>query len=70
MDMQSLMLADAPPLSDEAAAEMLDFLYQLLNAFENQYGAQLRRYHQQCDPDPPQRDLFDEDAFDDELPDF
>jgi len=66
MNLQSLMLADPPELSDEVAAEMLDFLYQLINAFENQYSNQLRRYHQPSEP--PEPDLFDD--FDDELPTF
>jgi hypothetical protein len=66
MNLQSLMLADPPELSDEVAAEMLDFLYQLINAFENQYSNQLHRYHQSSEP--PEPDLFDD--FDDELPPF
>jgi hypothetical protein len=60
------MLADPPRLSDEAAAEMLDFLYELINAFENHYRDQLQRYDQTLQP--PQPDLFDD--FDDELPTF
>ena len=63
---QSLMLADPPELTDEGASEILDFLYELTDAFENQYAAQLRRYYQSSEP--PQPDLFDE--FDDELPTF
>jgi hypothetical protein len=66
MNLQSLMLADPPELSDEVASEMLDFLYELINAFENQYGTQLRRYHQSSEP--PEPDLFDD--FDDDLPTF
>jgi hypothetical protein len=34
-----------PPLSDEAAVEILDFLHAVLNAFESRYSAQLRRYY-------------------------
>ena len=41
-------------------------LYQLVNAFENQYRNQLRRHHQSTEL--PQPDLFE--AFDDELPTF
>ena len=38
MDTPSLMLVRPPELADEdRQAEMLDFLYQLVNAFENQY---------------------------------
>ncbi len=66
MNTPLLMLVDPPELSAESAAEMLDFLYQLLNAFENQYSSQLRRcYHS---AEPPEPDLFDD--FDDELPTF
>jgi hypothetical protein len=66
MNMSSLMLVDSPELDDETASEMLDFLYQLVNAFENQYHNQLQRHHQSIEP--PQPDLFEE--FDDELPTF
>ena len=66
MNTPLLMLVDPPELSAESAAEMLDFLYQLLNAFENQYGNQLRQcYHSD---QPPKPDLVDD--FDDELPTF
>jgi len=34
-----------PPLSDEAAVEILDFLHGVLSAFESRYSAQLRRYY-------------------------
>jgi len=61
----SLMLVDPPVISDEAASEMLNFLYELINAFENHYAIQLRRYHKTNDP--PQPDPFE---FDDELPPF
>jgi hypothetical protein len=42
-------------LSDEAAAKLIEFLYELTEALESRYFVQLRRYHQenQCD----QRDL-------------
>ncbi len=66
MNLQSLILVNSPELSDEVASEMLDFLYELINAFENQYSNQLRRYHQPSEP--PEPDLFDD--FDDELPTF
>lgn len=64
MNPPSLML-DAE-LSDEAASEMLDFLYQLVNAFENQYAHQLRRYQQSIAP--PQPEPFED--CDDESPPF
>ena len=34
-----------PPLSDEAAVEILDFLHAVLSAFESRYSAQVRRYY-------------------------
>jgi hypothetical protein len=34
-----------PPLSDEAAVEILDFLHRVLSAFEYRYSAQIRRYY-------------------------
>lgn len=66
MTLHSLMLADPPSLSDEAANEMRDFLYELINAFENQYRVQLQRHYQTNQP--PQPDLFED--FDDDLPTF
>mgnify|MGYP000034159713 CR=1 FL=1 len=66
MNTPSLMLVEPPELADETASEMLDFLYQLVNAFENQYRVQLRRYYQSNEL--AQQDLFED--FDDELPTF
>ena len=66
MNLHSLMLVDPPNLSDEAASEMLDFLYELINAFENQYRDQLQRHYRTHQP--PQSDLFED--FDDDLPPF
>jgi hypothetical protein len=49
-------------LSDEAAAKLLEFIYELARVLENHYAAQLRRYYhagdeRQCDlwceNDPP-----------------
>ncbi len=49
-------------LSDESAAKLLEFLYELARVFENHYAAQLRRYYQPgdkrqcdlwCEDDPP-----------------
>ena len=34
-----------PPLSDESVVEILDFLHQLLTAFESRYSPQVRRYY-------------------------
>jgi hypothetical protein len=44
--------AALPPLSDEAAAAISDFLVELHVLFDNRYFAQLRRFHQQQRPDP------------------
>lgn len=40
-------------LSDEAAASLLEFLYQLTEALERHYAGQLLRYHRQHCPAPP-----------------
>lgn len=58
MTTPSLKLADPPEMTDESASETLEFLYQLLNAFENQYANQLRRFHRP--PELPQPDLFED----------
>ena len=69
MDTPSLILADPPELSAETASEMLDFLYQLVTAFENQYANQLRQY--QHSAEPPESDRCEDfKGFDDELPAF
>lgn len=36
-------------LSDEAAAQLLEFLHELSEAIERHYAAQLRRYYHQTD---------------------
>ena len=54
-----LILNNPPELSDEAASQFLDLLYELTAALENHYAGQLRRYH---------GDLFAD--FDDDLPVF
>ena len=66
MNHPSLLFVDPPDLSDQSASEILDFLYELTNAFENHYAAQLRRYYQEGDRS--QQDLFED--FNDELPTF
>lgn len=52
-----LELTDPPELTDEAAAQMLDFLHELATAFENHYAGQLRRYGE--NRLSPQMSLFD-----------
>jgi len=54
-----LILNNPPELSDEAASQFLDLLYELTVALENHYAGQLRRYH---------GDLFED--FNDDLPEF
>ena len=46
-----------PPLSDEAAAQILQFLYHWAARFESCYSTQLRRYYEDPMPDG-QLDLF------------
>ena len=66
----ALMASDLPPLSDEAAVQILEFLHELVFRFEAQYFAQIRRFYDQ------QLDLFDQapppthisSSFDDDPP--
>lgn len=44
-------------LSDEAAAQMVELLYEIARALENRYFAEIRRYYQ--DTNPRQPDLWD-----------
>jgi hypothetical protein len=66
MNSLSLLLVEPPKLSDAAASEMLDLLYELTNAFENHYANRLRHYHEPSGP--PEPDLFED--FDDQSPPF
>jgi hypothetical protein len=66
MNPLSRLFAEPPELSDEAAAQMLDLLYELMNAFESQYYGQIRRHYKP--KAPPEYDLIPD--FDDDLPDF
>ena len=57
-----------PQLSDEAAAQLLDFLHELLSGFENAYYDQLHRYYASREPSaatprPPQRLDLNQDPF-------
>ena len=63
----SLWLAK-PELSDEAAAQLLDFLYELVTGFENAYFDQLHRYYATDEPSaenlpPHQPQNYDNDPF-------
>ena len=56
----SLLFLDPPDLSDEAASQMLDFLYDVTAAFESQYLAQIIRHSENdVEGDPSQSDLFE-----------
>ena len=46
-------------LSDQAAAELLEFLYELARTLENTYAAQLHRYYHPCHE--RQLDIWDQD---------
>ncbi|MGB8517266.1 MAG: hypothetical protein WCD45_05185 [Gallionella sp.] len=43
----SLMPLDLPPLSDEAAVAVQDFLQELVFRFEGHYSGQIFRYYEQ-----------------------
>lgn len=66
MDLPPPMFSEPPVLSDQAAYEMRNFLYELVTAFENYYGHQIRRY--QASTTSPEPDLFDN--LDDDTPPF
>jgi hypothetical protein len=40
-----------PPLSDEAVIEIQDFLFEILELFENYYGHQIQRFIDDRSPD-------------------
>jgi hypothetical protein len=61
MNLDDLPLILLPTdLSDEAAAQLLEFLYELATALENHYTGQLLRYYHRSDDDDPQQSLFPE----------
>ena len=47
------LIAVPHDLSDEAAAKMLAFLYEIAQRFENHYADQLDRYHNRTDERQP-----------------
>ena len=47
MNLQPLVFTNAPTLSDETVSEMRSFLYELIDAYERQYGDQLQRFQQE-----------------------
>jgi len=63
MDLEYLLEPFFCKLSDEAAAQIAEFLMQLALCFENTHLSQIRRYHQSMqsppDYDPNQFELFD-----------
>ncbi|MCP4944506.1 MAG: hypothetical protein GY924_21345 [Planctomycetaceae bacterium] len=73
MNLHVLLFADAPVLSDEVASETLEFLYQILVAYEKQYGQQIQRYQQAYRNrkeagEFEYLDDFDVDDFNDDIP--
>ncbi len=60
MDKLSLLFLDPPALSDEAATQMLDFLYDITATFEEQYMEQvIRCYQMRENYEELQSDLFE-----------
>ena len=50
-----------PPLPDKVAVEILNFLQEFTNSFENRYCNQIRRYYDQCaEHDIRQTSFFDD----------
>jgi hypothetical protein len=61
------MEVDMPATLDELSiAQLLAVLHALTRAIENKYAAQLFRYYDP--PDDRQRQLWDEELFDDDVP--
>jgi len=71
MPYTQLILDDVPELSGETAIQLLDVLYALTSAIENQYFVQINHGIELIPP--TQYDLFDANPdpvdFDDPLPD-
>jgi len=67
MNPLSHLIIEPPALSDHSAKEMLDFLYQLIVAFENHYAIQLMHDHDSIEPPEPEYPFND---LDDDLPPF
>ena len=53
------LIALPTELTDQGAAKLLEFLYELTNALENHYTGQLLRYYPR--PDERQQPLWPED---------
>ena len=53
-----LLVSLPSDLSDEAAAQLLDFLYEIAHLIEDHYAGQLHRYYHR--PDHRQLDIWDE----------
>jgi hypothetical protein len=51
-------------LSDESAAKLIEFLYDLADALERHYTGQLMRYTQSRSPSSPPLDLTDDSPVD------
>lgn len=48
-------------LSDEAAAKLIEFLYELVESLESHYAAQLLRYAHRYEPEPSPPDTQTDD---------
>ena len=63
MELEYLLEPFFCEFSDEAAAQIADFLMQLALCFESTHLSQIRRHHEAMQPlpdyDPNQLDLFD-----------
>ena len=54
-------LSAPPPLSDDAAVQILAFLQHWVEQFESHYYGQLRRYYEDLTPDCPIEPFPDSD---------
>jgi len=70
MNLQPLIFASAPILSDETVNEIRLFLYKLTIAYEQQYADQLWSFDEYFERVEQQPDLFDDMGmyFEDEIP--
>jgi hypothetical protein len=67
MNQPDPLLLLPPELSDRTACLLLDFLHALINALENHYAAQIRRYTY---PDLPAEEASSDPSWDENHPPF
>lgn len=53
-----VLIIEMPELNDEAAVNFQLFLQTLMNAFENHYHSQIKRYYEELYPEDWEQDLF------------